>query len=147
MRIGKMRRSKLKEELKVTKTRGSVQLRSTKEHKPWKSKLKTQKTKNLRSVQRRNHVEEKNKFDLVYVTEKLRRRDRRRRDSATKRPWRRRFRPWRRCFGLPRSSLRPVKICQQSWKYQRPRTVTRGACRALHHFYNVFRDFVYFIKQ
>ena len=66
MRIGKMQRSKLKEEFKVPKTRGSVQLRSTEEHKPWKSRLKTQKTKNLRSVPRRNHVEEKHKFDLVY---------------------------------------------------------------------------------
>ena len=58
-RAEKVKTSKLKEEFKVPKMRGSVQARSTEEHKQWKSKLKTQKTKNLRSVQRRNHAEEK----------------------------------------------------------------------------------------
>ena len=128
-----VKQAKLKEEHKVLRMRGSVQTRSTKERKLWKSKLKTPKTKNLQSLQKRSLVVAKNNFDLASVTEHRKRRDWRRRNSATERPriWRRRFTPWRRCFQMSRSSLKPVEFWQQRWKSQRPQPRTRGACRAL----------------
>ena len=52
----KLKNTKLKEELKVLRMRGSIQMRDIKERKLGKSKLKTVKTTNLQSLLKRNHV-------------------------------------------------------------------------------------------
>ena len=101
-------KAKLKEELKIPRMRGSIQMKNIKERKLWKSKLKTVKTTNLQSLLKRSLVVAKNHFDLASVTEQPKKTDSRMRNSATKRP--------------------------RIWRSQCPQPTTRGACRAVPYF-------------